>query len=41
MPNKECDMLVQIVQNVDRKYVLIDVMKDLNVHVSFQITTTL
>lgn len=34
-------MPVQIVKNVDRKYVLIEVMKDLNVHVSFQITTTL
>lgn len=41
MPKKECDMPVQIVKNVDRKYVLIEVMKDLNVHVSFQITTTL
>lgn len=41
MLNRYCDMPVKIVQNVDLKHVLTEVMKDLNVHNLFQITTTL
>lgn len=41
MPNKDCGMPVQIDQNVDRKHVPREVMKDLNVHNSFEIITAL
>lgn len=41
MLNRYCDMPVKIVQNVDLKHVLTEIMKDQNIHNLFQITTTL